>query len=209
MDTLTFIEKLVEHLTWPILIVAVCLILKKPIIELLKRLSRAQHKDTVFDFSHGQQQLPSGDSNIADAMPQDSLGLVKEAEDRINQALESLELKTDSEKLKVLLTHHADLHIRNTFSEINHLIYGSQLALLQALNVQPDKVESEFLASFFEGAKKQFPDFYKSYSFENYLNFLKATGLVNTEGGKYFITVLGRGFLRFITENGINTNRIY
>lgn len=209
MDTLTFIEKLVEHLIWPMLIVTVCLILKTPIIELLKRLSRAQHKDTVLDFSPGYQQLPSVDSSIVDAMPQDSLGLVKEAEDRIIQTLEGLELKTDTEKLKVLLKHHADLHLRNMFSEINHLIYGSQLALLQALNVQANKVEKEFLESFFEGAKKQFPDFYQSYTFENYLNFLKATGLINTENGKYFITVLGRGFLRFITENGINTNRIY
>jgi hypothetical protein len=104
----------------------------------------------------------------------------------------------------VLAKHHANLQIRSAYSEAYNLIFGSQILLLQALNMQREPVESLFLITFYESAKNQYPEFYSSYTFESYINFLKAVGFINTENGKYFITVLGRGFLTYLVETGSN-----
>jgi hypothetical protein len=212
MDTLTFISKLFEHSAWPLSAVVISIVLKSPIEKLLGRLNKAKHKDTEFDFNPEIQKVTTSiesSSNIAAAIPSDQLGLIQEAEQRIYKSLEQMEIKSDSEKVKVLATHHANLQIRSAYSEINNLIFGSQLTLLQALNIQPSPVESEFLVSFYESGKQQYPDFYDNYSFEAYVNFLKSAGMVNTENGKYFLTVLGRGFLSYLVESGINSKRYY
>jgi hypothetical protein len=212
MDILTFIAKLIEHAAWPISAVIIGIVLRSPIEKLLSRLNKAKHKNTELDFNPDVQRVSSnieGSSSIADAIPHDPLGLIQEAEQRIYSSLENLNIQSDSEKVKVLAKHHANLQIRGAYAEINHLIFGSQLALLQALNVQPQPVEPEFLVSFYESAKQQYPDFYETYSFEGYVNFLKTVGMVNTESGKYFITVLGRGFLMYLAESGSNMRRHY
>lgn len=212
MDTLTFITKIIEQLSWPIAAVMISIILKGPIENLLSRLNKAKHKDTEFEFNPDIQRSSTNivsTSNVADVIPQDQLGLIGEAEQRIYESLENLSIKTDSEKVKVLAKHHANLQIRSTFLAIYNLIFGSQITLLQTLNVQNTSVEREFLLSFYEAAKQEFPDVYDTYSFENYINFLKSVGLINTEKSKYFITVLGRGFLTYLAETGLNTKRAY
>lgn len=211
MDILTFIVKLAEYVAWPIALVITFLVLKKPIESLLGRLSKAQHKDVVFNFDPALQKVaPSIEENskIADAIPQDPLGLIREAEQRIFSTFEQLNIDSDSEKVKVLTKHHANLQLKHAFSEIYQLIYGSQIALLQALNGQASPVDNEFLNFFYTSAKQQYPDFYKSYNLESYINFLKSVGFVNSENGKYFITVLGRGFLTYLAESGKSTNKI-
>ena len=210
MDELTFIVKLVEHIAWPVAVIITCLVLKRPIESLIGRLSKAQHKDTVLDFNPAHQKVASSiedNTSIADAIPNDPL--ISDAEQRIYDTLEKLNIRSDPEKVKVLAKHHANLQLKNAYVEIYLLIFGSQLELLQALNVQTSPVESEFLNFFYITANRQYPDFYKSYSFESYTNFLISAGLVKSENGKYLITALGRGFLAYLTQTGKSTNKAF
>jgi len=212
MDTLTFISKLTEHLGWPIAAVSIIIILKCPLEKLLSRLNKARHKDTELEFNTVIQRSSTTIANslsVADAIPQDNLGLISEAEQRIYESLDNLGIKSDSEKVKVLARHHANLQITSNYSIINSLIFGSQIELLQALNMQNEPVEESFLSSFYNAAKQEYPDAYASSTFEGYINFIKSFGLINTEDGKYFITVLGRGFLTYLAEAGINTKRAF
>jgi len=212
MDTFTLISKIVEHSAWPISVLVMCWILKTPLQDLLNRLNKAKHKNTEFNFGSVEQRVPTGVEgklNVANALPQDPLGLVSEAEQKIYESLQQLNIDGDAEKVKVLARHHANLQIRSGYAEIYYLIFGSQISILRALNVQNDPVEIDFFRSFYEAAKQESSDFYTSYSFEKYVNFLKTAGVINTKEGKYFITVLGRGFLAFLTESGINENRPY
>ena len=50
MDNLTFVVELVKALAWPVGIIAIALILKNPIIELLKQLKSLNVKGVHFDF---------------------------------------------------------------------------------------------------------------------------------------------------------------
>jgi len=212
MDYLTFIEKIISHLAWPVVVVVMAGLFRRQVENLLSRLVKAKHKDTEIDFGPQTQLLPlpiDSSTALAEAIPQDPLGLIREAEQRIYTSLEQLNIHSDSEKVKILAKHHANLQIRSAYSEISHLIFGSQIALLQALNSQPHPVEPEFIVSYYESAKQQYPDFYTTYSFESYMNFLKSVGMVNIENGRYFLTVLGRGFLSYLAETGINIRRPY
>lgn len=211
MDTLTFISKIFESIGWPISAIVICFVLKSPIENLLRRVSELRNKDTVLNFNPEIQGVSTGiegNLSIADKVPPDQFGLIKEQEKKIYDSLRELEIQSDSEKVKVLAKHYANLQIRSGYEEINRRIYGSQLDLLQALNAQ-SSVEDQFLKSFYERAKQQYSDDYENYSFEAYLNFLLSTGMVNIKDGNYFITVLGRGFLAFLVESGISTKRLY
>ncbi len=212
MDTFTLISKLAEFLAWPIAAIVICIVLKTPIDGLLKRLTKAKHKDTELDFGAEIQSSSitiEGRRDISHAIPPDPLGLVTEAEGRIYESLNLLNVNSEEEKVRVLAKHHASLQIRSAYNEIYFRIFGSQILLLQALNNQSEHVEERFFKTFYESAKKENPEFYSQYSFESYVNFLKAVGLINLKSDKYFLTTLGRGFLIHIAEFGLDIKRPY
>jgi hypothetical protein len=211
MDALTFVSKLFEFTAWPIAAVILGIILKQPLEKLLGRLISAKHKGTEFGFAPDSQNTPklASTSSIADAVPQDSLGLIAEQEALIYKSLEDLKIDSDEDKVKVLAKHHANLQIRSAYTQINSAIYNSQLLLLQALNTQASPVELSFFYSYYNAAKNSHPDYYETYCFEDWLNYMKGSGLINTKDEKYFITVLGRGFLTALTEAGVNQKRVY
>ena len=212
MDSYTLISNTISNLAWPITVIVLCVVLKTPVSNLLARLSKARHKDTELNFdTAGQSKIDSINekSNIAEKMPKDSLGLTKELEGRIYTDLENLSLNSDLEKVKVLVSHHAILQLNSGFQEYYNSIFGSQISLLHALNSSRDKVEFNFLNRFYDQAKEANLEFYSQYARDSYINFLTSSGLIGNESGKYYITQLGRGFLMYISENGLSIKRAY
>jgi hypothetical protein len=211
MDVLTFVSKLFEFTSWPIATVILGIVLKQPLEKLLGRLTSAKHKDTEFGFSPDSQNTNklATSGSIADAVPQDSLGLIAEQEAVIYKSLENLKIDSAEDKVKVLAKHHANLQIRSAYAQINSAIYNSQLLLLQALNSQAAPVDLSFFYSYYNSAKKSYPDYYETYSFEDWLNYMKGSGLITTEDEKYCITVFDHGLLTALTEVGINQKRVY
>ena len=57
MDLLTFISQLIDSVVWPLVAIFFVLQFKKPISELLLKLSRIKHKDTVLDFGKKMDEL--------------------------------------------------------------------------------------------------------------------------------------------------------
>jgi hypothetical protein len=211
MDALTFVSKLFEFTAWPLASVILGVVLKQPLEKLLARLTSAKHKGTEFGFAPDNQNTPklTNSGSIVDAVPQDSLGLIGEQEAIIYKSLEDLKIDSAEDKVKVLAKHHANLQIRSAYAQINSVIYNSQLLLLQALNTQASPVELSFFFSYYDAAKNTYPDHYETYNFEDWLNFMKGSRLINTKDEKYFITLFGRGFLIALTEIGANQKRVY
>ena len=50
MDLLTFISQIISAVIWPVVVIYLALQFKDPLSELLLKLSRIKHKDTVVDF---------------------------------------------------------------------------------------------------------------------------------------------------------------
>lgn len=211
MDILTFLSSLINSVAWPVSAFAISFVLKKPITDLLDRLKSAKHKDTELSFDP-KQSTPlklENSSVLGSSIPQDSLGLISEAKSKILDSLNQLGLHDSEEKIEVLASHHANLQIRSSYSQINLTIYESQFNLLVALNTRAEPVEPDFIISYYTAAKENFPEHYENISFEAWVNYLKTSGLINTESGKFFLTVFGRGFLSALVEAGINQPRLY
>lgn len=212
MDTLTLISNSIEHLAWPIAAVVLAKILKEPIKELLQRLTKANVKGNEFNFATpGQQRIESPESNtaIADSVPADPLGLQMELEKRINDDLATRKLEAPEDKVTVLVKHHAALQLKNSYIIVYNQIFGSQISALQSLNIQKEPIGADVLCIFYTAAHEKSPDLYKNYSFQQYLDYLTGSGLVGVDERGYFITNYGRGFLMFLSETGITTNKAF
>lgn len=51
MDVLTFISELIKSLAWPVAIIILVILLRKPIVELIPLLRRLKYKDLELEFS--------------------------------------------------------------------------------------------------------------------------------------------------------------
>ena len=198
---------------WPLAFVVACVVLRTPIEGLLGRLEQAKHKDTTLTFGKNQQSrnitAPTNASPMLDAIPQDTLGLIKEGETIINEAFTKEGITSDTDRLQILTKHFVNNQLRASYSEAEYRVFGSQISVMQALNTTSGGVELGFIRSFYDAAKNQYPDLYKTYDFESWLNFIKSYGLVNTEDDRFYLTVRGRGFLAFLVETGSKLDRLY
>ncbi len=79
-------------------------------------------------------------------------------------------------------------------------IFGSQLRMLQIMNSKP--LNFEEARQFYEQGPLSRPDFYKTYTFEQWLTFLRGIGFILETGISLQITIRGREFLKYITHCG-------
>jgi len=82
-------------------------------------------------------------------------------------------------------------------------IFGSQIACLNFLNINPAGASGDYLRPFYDEAIKIWIREYEGYTFDRWMGFLIKIELVEERDSKYYITMQGRGFLTYLTENGI------
>lgn len=127
--------------------------------------------------------------------------LVVEQEEILKNLMKEINPASVEEKEDILYREVAINQISLTFEKVYYAIYGSQIKTLQFLNETPDQFASgSALKVFYDSAKSDYPEFYQSYGFENWTNFLIETVLVLREGKMYGITVRGHEFLKYLLE---------
>jgi hypothetical protein len=131
--------------------------------------------------------------------------LIREIEDKVEADLRSRNI-TGDHALRVLKRYYAGAAIGYQFEMTYTYIYGSQLDLLHYLNIygaQPVQA----IRPFYVSGSNNYPQLYTSYSFEDWLNFLKKMVLVLEDGGRILITVRGSEFLTYLTRVGRSLNK--
>ena len=105
---------------------------------------------------------------------------------------------------KFLLRFASAISFAWQFENIYNLIFGSQLALLHQLNTMaPLGVPIADARRAFDAACRSYPDFYKTYSFDQWMAFLQGQALILRSGNdRVSITVAGREFLKYLVERG-------
>ena len=132
-----------------------------------------------------------------------------EQEKRIRQGMEKQGLG-DTETAKVLIRHLSIAQIHVAFQRFDYEIFGSQVNLLQQLNAATTPMPVENVRNYYETAAVAYPDVYKKYSFESWLNFLiDHAALVLMTGPGYQITQQGRDFLAYLVLTGRTHTRLY
>ena len=135
--------------------------------------------------------------------------LLRETEKNITAELEGRGLANSLGAIPVLIRHLAQAQIYVWFEYYYQQIWGSQLAILNYLNVSLTGETRETLVSFYTAAAKLYPAVFQKYPFESYLSFLTTNKLIVEENGRFKITVLGREFLTYLASTGKTTNKLY
>ena len=96
-----------------------------------------------------------------------------------------------------------------SFEKIYNIIFGSQLYILERVNTTSNETK-ESLKIYYDNAQRASPEFYSTYAYDDYFNFLVSNELIIADdSGNYGITWLGRDFLKYIVENGKAMHRKY
>jgi hypothetical protein len=131
---------------------------------------------------------------------------VRETEIRGHLKRLHFELNTP-ETTEILIRNLAATGALAAAEKIYRLIFGSQIALLKALN-SATKTDSE-MRPFYERAKKKHPKFYGDYPYENWRGFLLGQMLIAHDEALdvYGINGNGRSFLGWITSQGLSEEK--
>ena len=114
--------------------------------------------------------------------------------------LESGEIKPGDE-IDILISELAQARMLELFARTYASIFGSQLRGLKHLNEHRSATVAE-ARQLFEEARSSDPDFYGTYTFEQWLSFMVSSHLIAVSDDKITITPVGRDFLVYLTATG-------
>lgn len=116
----------------------------------------------------------------------------------------------EHERDRTLIRHLAVAQIEWRAEEVYRLIFGSQIAILQHLNLYTSDSEQHLIELFFDTTAAQYPDAYAKMDRGQYFQYLVGAKLVNrSEQGIYTLTVFGKAFLEWMPYKGILPNKPY
>ena len=89
---------------------------------------------------------------------------------------------------------------------IYRLIFGSQIDALQYLN-SDSPADREVIQIYFDAAATAHPDVHEGRTYEVWLGFLISWKLVQVVEDEISISLLGRFFLQYVTQQGLSLQR--
>lgn len=129
--------------------------------------------------------------------------VLQEGEDLISEALRKAGVKEGPEREKLLIRYLAANNFALTVERIDSAIWGSQICILEHLNVNRLGVlKDDIKTIYYDDAAEKWPPFYTNYSYDAYLGFLKNSNLVLEQDGYLLITMLGVEFLQYLARIG-------
>lgn len=209
MDWLTFFTKLIEYLAWPVAVTIVIFNLRSPLSDLIGKIESVVHGKSKVNFrsQQSQEKLETPPVNIP--IPTDAVGMQQDYEGYIRRDLEAAVIEDPVERENILVSHLASTQINASYERVNSTIFGSQVDLLRALNGAPEPASRDSFKPFYDGVAVKYKDFYKTYEFEKYFDYLVNMGLLVQEGDRYVLSKLGKGYLIYIAEKGLTGFRHY
>ena len=107
----------------------------------------------------------------------------------------------------VLIRQLAAQQCVSTFERVYRLIFGSQIRMLEFLNVRTH--DEDTLRAFYEAISATNPEFYSEYDFERWFGFLLHPGLVRRveDSNSYETTSLAKDFLVWMVNQGLSKEK--
>jgi hypothetical protein len=215
------ILEFIASIFWPLITIIIFLILKKPIKNLINNIKKIGYGGTALETNLASNQNNDssilellGDGNdesyIDNALGKFSDVSIENSEEIIEKETKISEVDGFQNKYERLHKYSKLLVLFKSFERVYDSIFGSQIRFMQRIN--HTSVESKTsLKLYYDNAKKNYPDAYKKYSYDSYLNYLKNNGLIvfveNDENIQ--ITYFGRDFLRYILETNLSIEKLY
>ncbi|WPR76026.1 hypothetical protein [Algoriphagus sp. NG3] len=203
--------QLADTIKWPVLIIVGLLIFRKPIFDLINRITKVGYGNKSIE---AKQQITASEKKSEEISHIDRLvGLfrpetIEMFREAVAKETEVSKLKTPDEQIERLTNYSCLMYIMRHFDIVYNNIFGSQIRILEYVNSHSRETQRS-IEFFYENAKKSHPKFYENYSYEEYLNFLFDFNLLREDGGILAITILGVDFLKYLTESNKDVNKWY
>lgn len=216
MDWLTFFEKVINSIVWPIVVVATLWKFKAVIVDLVsglvKRLEAMKIGKNEWKFLPAQQQQeileeakgqgPAQHGNAA-ALPDMEVTLLMETQARDFIAEGVREIGDKDRAIELLSKNLAYCRVFWYFDRIYYTIFGSQLRLVAMLNGMGSAGSGEQIPRLiYDEAVRNNPQTYAAIPFERWVEYLVSNNLIVVVDGQYVITSSGEQFLKFIPQTG-------
>lgn len=124
--------------------------------------------------------------------------MLMETEEYIRK--ESNQYRPGTEREQFLIRQLASSALTYIFDIVWYTVYRSQLEALQQLNARP--LSTAQLKTFYDEAARQYPGMYPAYSFDSWLEYLRAWLMLVQQGDTFSITVRGKEFLKYLVHQG-------
>jgi len=184
---------------------------QKNLRALIDRIKRLKYGRTEIQAETQPQNTPDTKPDITEQlMRQLDSPVLREREDLINEQLKKVGVQDGPDKEKVLIRYLATANLALIFERTDRLIWGSQLYILEYLNDRRPLgvLKEDIKTAYYDEAAKRWPIMFENYPYEDYLNFLKNSGLVIEKDGNLVITVFGVQFLQYLTAMGRSQARL-
>lgn len=122
-------------------------------------------------------------------------------EDSIHKDLDDLNID-EPKQIEILIKALASAQGTLDYESIHSIIWGSQLSLLRHLNSTSNGSSLEVLKVFYDEGAARSPAVYAKYSFEQYLEYLTASKLIEKRDNRCLITQFGIDYLGYLTLYG-------
>jgi len=205
---------LIKGIAWPAAIVAVLLLFRADVSRLIPRLREIGPTGAKLDPAQKADAQRAAAEQVSDPsriVLKDLPGLARtdaiaNLERVLHAALVNIPPEEQVDRLVRLL---AEARIATEFEKIYRLIFGSQIAGLRELNSRHSVPTAEARRRFDEEVVPANPDFYRGeqFTFEQWLGFLRNSGLVAEAEERLSLTPLGKDFLGYLTALGLREDR--
>jgi hypothetical protein len=117
-------------------------------------------------------------------------------------------LPTIEERERLLIRNLAIAQLELAAERTYRVIFGSQLAALQHLNLYGPTPKEKLERLFYEPAAQKFGEVYRNYPADRYFHFMASNGLITiSDGGDVAVTVAGKALLEWIIRHGVLMNK--
>lgn len=195
---------MLEVVAWPvvglILGLAGIAAFRGPLVKKISRIDRATRDGVTFGRQQDLEPPNIETQSFADLMKLPISATVLAREKLVAKQLDGLRLNTDAERIAVLERVVATVNVDFEFTRVAHTIFGTQLRFLLQLTGTRSGLTKSQATGAYAAACSQFPDFHKDRTFEDWLGYLLASGLVHSEGETLDMTQYGTDFLKFLVD---------
>lgn len=195
--------KTLMPLAWPAVALGAVILFRKQLGDVISRVRKAGPTGFELESPPAQQTPdtvpPPPATTVGRTVLPDPSEPVKALMEMLAGQLENLPEKDPKQREQLLIRALAESQNNQRLEQIYTNLFGSQIALLRRLHEQGRTTKAEVQA-IYDMAAGAFPQFYKGYSFDQWLTFLIQSQLITVEGVAVKPTPLVKDFLLYITH---------
>lgn len=195
---------MIEALAWPVVGLVLGLVaiaaFRAPIVKKIERISRAGKDGISFDRPQEIGQTQAEELSYESLMKHPISASALEREKVVSNHLLKLPLKTDAERIAILVRVVATTNVEHEYTRIANQIFGSQQSLLVQLAGTRTGLALTQAKEAFAKAKSGFPALHEARPFESWIGYLEANNLIKTKDGQIDITQYGSDYLKYLVD---------